>query len=43
MTRSPRNLTEARKAKITEKVDRKGRKPERNETGEKKNTSVAAK
>lgn len=36
MTRSPRNLTEARKAKITEKVDRKGRKPERNETGEKK-------
>lgn len=38
MTRSPRNLTEARKAKITEKVDRKGRKPERNETGEKKKT-----
>lgn len=36
MTRSQRNLTEARKAKITEKVDRKGRKPERNGTGEKK-------
>lgn len=33
MTRSQRNLTEARKAKITEKVDRKGRKPERNRTG----------
>lgn len=38
MTRSRRNLTEARKAKITEKVDRKGRKPERNGTGEKKKT-----
>lgn len=33
MTRRQRNLTEARKAKITEKVDRKGRKPERNGTG----------
>lgn len=38
MTRSQRNLTEARKAKITEKVDRKGRKPERNGTGGKKKT-----
>lgn len=36
MTKSQRNLTEARKAKIIEKVDRKGRKPERNGTGGKK-------
>lgn len=36
MTRSQRNLTEARKAKIIEKVDGKGRKPERNGTGGKK-------
>lgn len=36
MTRSQRNLTLARKVKITEKVDRKGRKPERNGMGKKK-------